>query len=145
MYYRLKKGYRCRAVQYTPENDARIIAFANGSAAFKQVFNAKTKDFEYQLILTDADGRDTLIPLGSYLAQFEDDNFKVFSEEEFNNTFIEDNKICQCTEDKNSIDEYDEYIGFEKENEIKSYDLFEICLKFIFFFILVLLVYSMAY
>ena len=90
MYYQLKKGYRCRAIQYTPENDAKIITFANGSVAFKQVFNIKLKNFEYRLILTDADGRDTLIPLGSYLAQFEDDKFKVFSEKEFNNTFIED-------------------------------------------------------
>ena len=95
LYYRLKRNYSYAAIQYTKENEEKIICFGDGAVSFKQVFNTKIKDFEYRLMLTKKDGQDILIPLGHYLVgSYYDDDFKIYSEEKFKKTFTHIEQIC---------------------------------------------------
>lgn len=93
MHYRLKQK-TCAAIQYTGDNDERIVAFGGGSTAFKEVFNAKLKDFEYKLMLIKENGQDVLIPLGYYIIRFGDNNYEIYSKEIFEKTFVSMNQIC---------------------------------------------------
>ena len=95
LYYRLKRNYSYAAIQYTKENEEKIINFGDGAVSFKQVFNTKIKDFEYRLMLTKKDGQDILIPLVHYLVgSYYDDDFKIYSEEKFKKTFVHIEQIC---------------------------------------------------
>lgn len=95
LYYRLKRNYSYAAIQYTKENEEKIIIFGDGAVSFKQVFNAKIKDFEYHLMLTKKDGQDILIPLKHYLVKsYRDEDFKIYSEEKFKDTFVHIEQIC---------------------------------------------------
>lgn len=91
MYYRVRKNI-CTAIQYTAGAEKDLISFGFGAVNFKEIFNAKTKDFENRLMLTKKDGHDLIIPPGSYLAKFEDD-FQIYSEEEFKEKFILINEL----------------------------------------------------
>lgn len=95
LYYRLKRNYSYAAIQYTKENEEKIICFGDGAVSFKQVFNSKIKDFEYRLILTKKNGQDVLIPFGHYLVRsYCDEDFKIYSEEKFKKTFTHIEQIC---------------------------------------------------
>lgn len=93
MHYRLKQK-TCAAIQYTGKNDENLISFGGGYIAFKEVFNAKLKDFEYKLMLIKENGQDVAIPLGYYIIRFDDNNYEIYSKEKFEKTFISINQIC---------------------------------------------------
>lgn len=112
MHYRLKQK-TCAAIQYTGKNDENLISFAEGYVAFKEIFNAKIKDFEFKLILTKKDGQDILIPLGHYLIRFSDNNYEIYSKENFEKTFASINQIC---DDDFPDEEYCSCCAYSKMN-----------------------------
>ena len=93
MHYRLKQK-TCAAIQYTGKNDENLISFGGGYVAFKEVFNAKLKDFEYKLMLIKGNGQDAAIPLGYYIIRFDDNNYEIYSKEKFKKTFVHIEQIC---------------------------------------------------